>query len=171
MNTPNLSLSFTFRDLVTGEVEHIEIDWNEMWSLTLPFQPAILNIGNTGKIRAYHWRHAETGWYNEEHEFLNRLLANRPDLTKLVAESRLLLYAVFAKTADSLGGQALSSKSCKHFIRNYQKFCYRWQCCPSLPPALCSGKQPESPEDYLNVVHPGSYADLRGILQMLADAD
>ena len=171
MNGPDLHLSFKFGNRATGEVSPIEFDWDEMWSFTPPFQPAILNLCNTGKTRARDWRHAETGWYDEEHEFLTQVLKNRPDLEKMVNESRLLLYAVFVKTADSLGNMKLRNGSLDCFVSEYLKFCEKWRCCPSLPPALCSGKQPANQEDYLKAVRPESYAVVRRILPILASKD
>ena len=168
MNSPILDVHFTFTMSATGQVVNIDIDWEDLYSLTPPYQPAILNVGNTGKISARNWRHVETGWYHEEHAFLTQLLRNRRDLAKVVAESRLLLYAVFVKAADGLGDMTLRKRSSKRFVNQYRTFCDEWRCHPSLPRALWSGNLPANPEDYLKAVHPGSYAELRRILEMLA---
>ena len=100
---PNLTLTST--DPATGESATHEVNPDELVSITLPFQPTVVNSSLVGRLSAKDWRHRETGWYDEEHKFLTNLGKQNPSLLHFVDEMRLLLYAVFVKEAEVRGGE------------------------------------------------------------------
>ena len=156
------TLSYSYRAPSTDEEVTLSINPEDLVSYTLPLQPAVMNLQHVRRLTAKDWRHRETNWYDEEHKFLARLSQEKPDYGQLVAEMRLLLYAVFVKEAEvRSSGRKLLTSSRKHFIQEYDSFRQKWGRDPTLPSADMSTNLAQNPGDYLRSVNTWSYFVLR----------
>lgn len=117
---------------VTGGATTFAIDPNDLVSVKLPFEPAVVNPQHVRHLSAKDWRHQDTGWYEEEHKFLARLSQENPDFQCAIDEMRLLLYAVFVKEAEVRRPGKLLTSSHKRFTKEYAKFCEKWRSRPRL---------------------------------------
>ena len=166
---PNLILSST--DPATGESATHEVNPDELVSVTLPFQPAVINPRLVKRLSAKDWRHKETGWYDKEHQFLANLGKQNPNFLHFIDELRLLLYAVFVKEAEVRGASRRCKKSRQQFTKAYNRFYSKWQKQPTLPFAGPATQLAQTADDYLSLVNSWSYWQARSELFRVASVD
>ncbi len=159
---PEITLTSTLES--TGESTDHAINPNDLISVTLPFQPAIVNHEHVKRLVAKDWRHRETGWYDKEHALLTQLGQQVPSHQWLIDEMRLLLYAVFVKEAEVRRRGKLLSSSRKRFADQYAKFHGKWGRHPALPSIELSTESPLGPDEYLRCIRTSSYFELRPVI-------
>ena len=145
MGVVDISLTLTVQN--TGET--IKAEGAELISLEAPLSPPYLNRLHHPGLRARHWRHDYTKWYDDEHSFLNELHKIYP---MLADAARVLLYAVYVVYSDGklYKGAYDTFKEAYEGFRNLHR----------TSPLLILNKPiraASSPEDYLQHIHPQSY--------------
>lgn len=156
---PEITIKSTYS--VTGQATTHAVNPEDLVSVTMPLQPAVVNPRHVRRLRAKDWRHRETGWYEEEHRVLTKLSRVKPHHRWLVHEMRLLMYAAFVKEAEARSLGRLLTSSRKRYIKEYDSFFKKWQRAPLLPPIYRPTRLAYDPDDYLRVVHPWSYFEHR----------